>query len=435
MIPLPTVHPFLLRWLRRADDAMVPPLRDLPDDWAPVLADARAHRLIPLLHRASRNDSTRPIPDDIAGELDRLVSATAAKNLLFRHELAAILREANARGVSCAPLRGVALGEQLYGDPALRPTGDLDVLIKPEELPAVRALLGELGYYEVEPRAGFALAFDYTLEFFKDRPLSLIVEPHWTIAYPPFVDRLSMPEVWARCRPRAVAGVETRVLGPEDLLIHLGLHLLHHQHAAPFLWVYEIDRLLRLHPVDWSLGCAIAQKAGVAPLLHGVLEGVAMTLQTPIPPDVLERLAHAPSTGRQARVVELLARHPDVKGRERIALLVSLRGIRAKVRYVWSFLFPSPEFIKVQYGVVSPWQVARTYVWRAGDLLWGGVTGLLQMIGSATGTGSSAEAESARGLEPPQRPRETQQGQRPEDEGKSAQGQGLLPQATERRAD
>ncbi|MBI3088574.1 MAG: nucleotidyltransferase family protein [Candidatus Omnitrophica bacterium] len=380
MIPLPTIHPFLLRWLRRADDTMVPPLRELPDDWAPVLADASEHRLMPLLHRASRIASTRPIPDGIAGELGRLASATAAKNLLFRHELAAILRAANARGMSCAPLRGVALGEQLYGDPALRPTGDLDVLIKPEELPAVRALLGELGYYEVEARAGFALAFDYTLEFFKDRPLSLIVEPHWTIAYPPFVDRLPMPGVWARCRPRTVAGVPTSVLGPEDLLIHLCLHLLHHQHAAPFLWVYELDRLLRVQPVDWPLVCAMAQEAGVAPLLRGVLETVAMTLRTPLPPDALERLARAPATGRQARVAELLARHPNVKGRERIALLVSLRGIRAKLRYVWSFLFPAPAFIRVQYGVASWWQVGRVYVTRAGYLLWGGLTGLVRLL-------------------------------------------------------
>lgn len=304
---------------------------------------------------------------------------TAARNLLLCAELTSLLRAANAQGVDCVPLRGVALGEQLYGDPLRRPTGDVDVLVRRRQLSAMRQLLEGLGYREVEPRAGFADAFEYTLEYFKDGPIDLIAEPHWTIAYPPFADKIDMEGVWQRTRASMVLGVPTRVLGNEDLLIHLCLHWLHHQKDAPPLWLYEISQLLRREIPQWPLLISIVEPAGLSPLMVEVLSRVENLFGPRLPAGIIESLESPQPRQANARIITLLTRKPQVRGRERLALWMSLPGAKAKMRYALGFIFPSAAFIREQYGVTGWWKIGWTYLWRMTGLIRDALRGLWKL--------------------------------------------------------
>lgn len=302
--------------------------------------------------------------------------ATAARNLVLAHEMKAVLRAANASGVACAPLRGVALSEQLYGDCLRRPTGDIDVLVRRDQLPAARRLFSGLGYHEVEPRAGFSDAFEYTLEYFKDGPIDLIAEPHVTIAYPPFAHRMDMDGVWRRSTPATILGVPTQALSTEDLLIHLCLHWLHHQKDAPPMWLGEIDALIRSQPIQWMLVSDIAGPAGVEPLVRRALDEVAGAFGTPVP----EALLRSRMTSSQQIIVNLLTDDSHLRGRERLALLMSLPDLSAKARYAAAFLFPSAHFIREQYGVSTWRQIGWTYVRRTAGLIWDGSIGLIRLL-------------------------------------------------------
>jgi len=369
-----SIHPWLLRWLQGDGRIIEDPLPQ-PDDWTQIVENAKPHGLIPLLHRAFAHAQPPRIPKAIASSITQCATETAAKNLALTAQLGEILRAARARQIPCVPMRGIALGEQLYSDSTLRPTGDIDLLVRKEQLSAIRTLLKDVGCYEVEARRGFAGEFEYTLEFFKDTPIPLVVEPHWTIAYPPFHARLDMRGVWARCTEVRIAGIPTLALGTEDLLIHLCLHLLHHQKNAPVLWMYELDRLIRSCPLNWSTVGEVANQAGVDSLIHAVLRDVIRLFRTPIPDDAMEQFAASASSPQAQRITALLTQESHLRGRERIAMLLNIKGLRAKVRYAASFLFPSTEFIRVQYGVSSWWQIGWTYVRRACGLLWDSVRG------------------------------------------------------------
>jgi hypothetical protein len=144
-----------------------------------VLEAADHHALTPLLHRALlAGGASGALPPFAREAVAERAAGVAARNLLFASELADILTLAAQRSLAVAPLRGLALGERLHGDPSLRPMGDLDLLVRRHELDAMTALLRDRGYEEIDRRPGFARAFSYTLEFAKQRHGWIIVEPH-----------------------------------------------------------------------------------------------------------------------------------------------------------------------------------------------------------------------------------------------------------------
>lgn len=379
----PAVHPLLIGLLRGADAVSLRPLWPDARDWTPLLEEAAAHGVTGLLHQwLEAHDAVGSLPVLARDQLEREVFGTAARNVMLAHELTGLLQAFEDHRLDCAPLRGLALAERLYGEVTRRPTGDLDLLVRKADLSRVTALLEARGFRPLDRRPGFARAFSYTLVFLKDRHGWLIVEPHWSLAYPPFVDRMDMAGVWARCRRGRVLGVETWLLGREDLILHLGLHLVHPDTGPPLLWVWELDRLLRREgdDVDWSRVVSLAHGIDVDRLLAEALATVRELFGTPIPEAIVGRGA-APSRRRaEGRLLSLVAGAAGTDGREELALFFSLRGVRARLRYAAGLLFPSRQFMRTQHGLSGPAPLAGGYLRRAARLTWAALKGMRQVF-------------------------------------------------------
>jgi hypothetical protein len=377
------VHPFLMGVLRGDEPDTLLPLAQGAADWEEIFRDATGHGLIALLYGwLKRADIRHRLPASVAVDLEGKFFGLAARNMLLSRELATLLRAFEKRHLLCAPLRGLALAERLYGDITARPMGDLDLLVRKEDLPHVAAIFRDLGYREIDRRTGFAQAFGNTLEFYKDRHGWIVAEPHWTIAYPPFVDRVDMDRVWMRCARGQVVGVETWLLSAEDLLLHLCLHLTHRDVAAPLLWFYEIDRLVRQEQgaFDWSRFVSATREAGLGSLLSRALGMVRALFGTPLPDRILDQLANAPAPFLEGRLVRLLAGGSSVDGKESLAVLFTLKGFRAKLKYALALLFPSPEFMRVEYGLTSGTQLGFAYLRRFRFLIQEGCKGIVRLV-------------------------------------------------------
>lgn len=382
MIP-PAVHPFLLAALRGADP--VPPLAPaLGDgDWEEIARDASAQGLTPFLYRwIRRAEVGQRVPEGLRARLEAQSFGLAARNMMLAEELGSVLRALAEGQVPCVPLRGLALAERLYGDITARPMGDLDLLVRKGDLPHVVAVLSGLGFREMDRRPGFARAFGHTLEFYKDRHGWIMVEPHWTIAYPPFADRVDMEEVWGRCVRGRVVGVEAWVLGREELLLHLCLHLAHRGETAPLLWVYELDRLVRQEreALDWSRCLALARGAGVESLLAESLETARTLFASPVPAEVFEELARRPRGAVAGRMARLLGGASRVDGKESLAVLFTVKGLRAKLRYALALLFPCPAFMRIEYGLTHGRQLGLAYCRRLCRLAREGLKGVATLL-------------------------------------------------------
>ncbi len=384
-------HPFLLELLRgRQAEIHAPTLRET-SVWEQIISDAGKHALLPFFYRWLHQSAFESqLPPHLREQIRERVFGLAARNLILAQELATILRAFEARRLTCMPLRGLALAQQLYGNVTSRPSGDIDLLVPQATLPQAADTLRDLEYSEIDRCLGFAQAFSYTLEFVKDLHGWVTVEPHWTIAYPPFVHSIDMDAVWQRCTRGRVAGIEAWLLGREDLLLHLCFHLIHREDSAPLLWLYELDHLIRreVDSLNWTQIVLIARESGQELLVATVFERLKSGFDSPIPEQALSELTAPPALRAtqlgtrllQQRVVGLFVRDGRLDGRESFALFFSIKGVRAKLRYAFAILFPSPKFMRLHYGLSTWGQLGVCYIRRLESFAWESLKGLGCMI-------------------------------------------------------
>ena len=373
---LQTIHPSLVALL--ADRSGTLPSDLTAPEWQTMLDQASVQGLTFWLQ------GFPGLPASLREQVHQECLGMTARNLALAGELRMLLRAFRDHGIPCLPLRGLALAERLYGSVPPRPMGDIDLLVRKEDLARIQALFQDLGFSEMDRRPGFAGAFSYTLKFFVERSVMVIVEPHWTIAYPPFADRIDMEAVWSRCTRARVVGEETLSLGREDLLVHLCLHLTHRD-DAPFLWLYELDRYLREEAgaMRWDLFVSVSREARVEQLVGHALNEAVSNLGAPVPSVVFNSLGrHEPGHARP--LAQRLVETPTVDGVESLANFFALNGLGAKFRYARALLFPHPEFMMLQYGLTHRRQLAGSYVRRFCWFSWQAVKGLAHVcLGAA----------------------------------------------------
>lgn len=78
--------------------------------------------------------------------------------------------------------------------------------------------------------------------------------------------------------------------------------------------------------------------------------------------------------------MRLLAGASTVDGKESLAVFFTLKGFRAKLSYALALLFPSPEFMRLQYGLTRRSQLGLAYIRRFCRLFWESSKGLLKLL-------------------------------------------------------
>lgn len=352
-----------------------------PDDaaWPVIIEQARQNGFSGILNRLL---TLQPSLGYCAQPLKAEALRLSASNLFLIEEIKRFLAACASEKIPCVPLRGPVLAELLYDDPTLRPCGDLDVLIRKEAIDAVAGLLKAQGYTVVDRRPGFAREFSNTLECFKENPFHAIIEPHWTIAYPPILENLAMSEVWHRARPAPWLGVPTYALAEDDHLLHLCWHAAHRSHDRPLLWLYDIHCFVEQNQktLDWGRFLDTASRCGGGWLAASVLSQTIALFHTVITPEILEQLDASTPDTKALRVVE----NAGVETREGLSAFFALKGWRRKGRYLSGILFPSAVFMRIHYGCSSLPCLAFCYIKRFFSFAAQAVLGLFRSF-----TGSS----------------------------------------------
>ena len=108
-----------------------------PIEWKTVLDLADRHGVLPLLTQALSDASLR-VPPDVLNTLRQGYQTNLHKALFLSRELIRILDKLSAAGLEVMPYKGLALAETVYGDIALRQSGDIDLLIRASDFVRVR---------------------------------------------------------------------------------------------------------------------------------------------------------------------------------------------------------------------------------------------------------------------------------------------------------
>ena len=103
-------------------------------EWERIVASAARHELSPVLYSCTKRQQLIVSPAAAESFRDAYLTS-AARNLRLFKDLGQILGAAGDSGIGMVPLKGACLAETVYDDPALRPMSDLDLLVKPPDLP------------------------------------------------------------------------------------------------------------------------------------------------------------------------------------------------------------------------------------------------------------------------------------------------------------
>ncbi len=233
-------------------------------DWDWLLERAGTHRVAALVAaRIERCAIAADVPQSVRARLDDIQREAAQRAAAAQRTLRELARGLHSRGVPFLLIKGSILAELVYGDAAVRPFYDVDVIVRREALPAAEALLRSSGYRMEGPwsllgrRPAAPIATDIAADIARQFYLRVFhnlsyvpprgderrpIELHWNIV-PRGRLRLREEQLWSRTTAVQVAGIELHTLDAEASVIHLAVHALE-------AW-FRGFRLLHLGDVAW----------------------------------------------------------------------------------------------------------------------------------------------------------------------------------------
>jgi hypothetical protein len=330
--------------------------------WGETLRIADWHRLSPMLccHLGSQSGA----PPAVLSALERAYLASAARAMFISvavHRVVGALTEAD---VPVMLLKGAALVETVYPDPAQREMLDLDVLVPGEQVNTAQDALAPLGYRPKPASEDGQPSTQLELEGHHGPPLVgeqqlIAVELHYHVTIANEGARFEIDDFWQRARPAAKG--EHLLPSPEDLLLHVCLHFTRnrlggsyqHRHTGGALaQICDIARIVEHEQVDWDALAASARRYQLDTRVFLALLA-ARELGVPIPDDPLRELE--PQGFDRAL------------GRRLVALRVLRGGDHLPVRTLKWMLAPSREVLSTGWNADSTatMSLARAYVRRA----------------------------------------------------------------------
>lgn len=190
-------------------------------DWDAFIEESGRYGVTPLLyHRLRTSHPDVAVPANAMGRLRQAYLDNVARNMGLYHKLGKVLELFRRDNISVIALKGVHLATVVYRNIALRPMGDVDLLVKQTDLLRVQEILVEQGYIASKEEIGCS---QLHLPPYSKKG-SLPVEIHFHIIDPPFSLRVDIEKLWGRARMSSIEGSEVLTLCPEDLLLHLCMH-------------------------------------------------------------------------------------------------------------------------------------------------------------------------------------------------------------------
>jgi hypothetical protein len=291
-------------------------------DWLALCAMASRERMGPLVFwHLARDNLLTSLPPQAASDLKRQYCVSLVRNRVLWSELAPILQAFSARGCDATPLKGVSLARRVYSEPALRPAGDMDLLISPSAAEACNEALLNLGY---TPQPGSErLTGRHTIRFQEliftkaGKPL---VELHTTLARAPsYRNSLPLAAVWSRAQEVTVGGQTLRCLHPHDEVMYLCLHMAAQHQFDCLIWLVDIAQIVGAVPSawDWDAFAREVIARGVATPVAVTLERAQAQLGVRAPAHITRQLRAATRSGRERsawRLAQTAFAHPRRAG-------------------------------------------------------------------------------------------------------------------------
>ncbi|BAZ11070.1 hypothetical protein NIES4071_28950 [Calothrix sp. NIES-4071] len=263
-------------------------------DWEYFIKKARFHRVIPLLYANLSNIAKESIPEDVFSRISSIFNTNIQRTLLLSAELIKILKLLKENGITGVPYKGPALSASLYGNVALRPAGDLDIVVQKSDVLKFKQLLIACGYeslYKMTDAEEVAFLEDKRQHTYglTNKSKSILIEIHWRIT-PEYTSPIETKHFWGKLEPFTFSGTTISNLTLEDWLPILCVHASRHRWER-LNWLCDIADLIRVKPdVNWDSVIQLTYELDCQRMLFLALYLTHNLLGVQLPIEVLRKI-------------------------------------------------------------------------------------------------------------------------------------------------
>lgn len=226
-------------------------------DWDTVTAMAADHATLPLLERNLHSVSPELVQTAAKERLATAARESAFRGLRLTAELINVLSVFESAHILALPYKGPIVAMQAYGDLALRPFDDVDILVPQRDMPKAHEAMMALGYRPSLKWLASATAQNFPAAIpgeykYYDADRDAIVEIHTerTLRHFPVVPDLD--DFARRGVCVSLSGRKIPTLCPEDTLVALCIHGAK-DFWARLIWIVDIAEMIRAHPqLEWN---------------------------------------------------------------------------------------------------------------------------------------------------------------------------------------
>jgi len=359
-------------------------------DWTLLIRTALAHGVSPLVAERLGRLTSDALPTELRAALADHLLDNRERNVLLVNALFELLDALRSRDIVALPFKGQTLAALANGDSTLRRAGDLDVLLRPDDLAEAWKALESLGYRELTEAeigrpmnaAEHAGYLRYQCEYaFLRRSDGIVVEPHWAIAPTTMAIDLDYERFWSRAATVVVNGRSLLTLGLADLLLVLCVHGSKHEWAR-LQWICDVAALTERQPeLDLAAILEEARSRGLARMLLLGLGLAQRMLGARMPAAIVQSLEADPAA---AHLIERIAQRlflgdPETSAVSEVSRLrIAMRERRRdRAKYiVRTVLTPTEKHLRICELPLSlsalyvPLKLAHDYVAMPAWRLW-----------------------------------------------------------------
>lgn len=292
------------------------------------------------------------LPKSAMERWESLNYGTSLRNADIYDEINDLARAFSEKKIRVIFLKGVFLAERIYKDIGLRPTTDIDILVKKEDIPVADEMLRSSGYIRPACYEDF-LANDpshINAVFYKrDTTGNFCVHLHrhlvnstWPVDR--LVKKIDMERIWSLAGSYRIGDTDILSLSPEHLLIYLCLHGFSHSFDRLVLLTDILETLRHYGDgLDWDLVMQEAERFDLSMVLVSSLIFTSKILGFELPE--LKKDRHARSGLFETAVHSSIRRGVCSYRLSYLAFLLQEEGFINKSRFMIKTIFPSSYIV------------------------------------------------------------------------------------------
>ena len=291
-------------------------------------------------------DGRLPATDQQADEADELWLEMMRRCLRIEGRLLWLADRLDARGVEVRVLKGSASAHLDHERPELRQFGDLDVLVRGQDMPAVFELLHDDGFLRrfPEPRPGFDQRFTKSVSFVGE----VEIDVHRTVADGPVGHRIPVADLWHDSTPFDVGNVEVRALAHTERFVHACLHTVLAPPPARLSSLSDVARGLLGDLVEPAHVAEISSRWGVSAVVERAITTAIAEFWWPEAIDAAWSTT-PPLSLTDAILIESHRRHETSSAVRALLSLATLPSLRDRIAYATALALPRGSYVEARH--------------------------------------------------------------------------------------